>query len=71
MVRKKERSSWVEDSTEREGGSHRWAVKGREVSIVMGVVSVEMKRLKAAERGWEMRVDRDVRRRDRAIFPHR
>lgn len=41
-------------------------MKGSEVSIVIGVVSVERKRLKAAENGREMAVDRDERR-DRAI----
>jgi len=42
-------------------------VKGSEVSIVIGVVSVEMERRKAAERGREMMLDRDERR-DRAII---
>lgn len=46
-------------------------MKGSEVSIVIGVVSVEMERLKAAERGREIPLDRDERR-DRAIgFHHR
>ena len=43
-------------------------MKGSEVSIVIGVVLVEMKRPKAVERGREMPLDRDVRR-DRAISP--
>ena len=42
-------------------------MKGSEVSIVIGVVSVEMERRKAAERGREMMLDRDERR-DRAII---
>jgi hypothetical protein len=43
-------------------------VKGSEVSIVIGVVSVEINRLKAAEKGRVMMLDRDERR-DRAISP--
>jgi len=43
-------------------------VKGSEVSIVIGVVSVEINRLKAAEKGRVMMMDRDERR-DRAISP--
>lgn len=41
-------------------------MKGSEVSIVIGVVSAERKRLKAAERGRVMPLDRDDRR-ERAI----
>ena len=65
MSRKKERSSWDEVSTAREGGEMRWDVNGSEVSTVIGVVSVEMWRRRRREvvaSGWRRVVDRDERR---------
>jgi len=44
ISRKKERSSFGEVSTVREGASHWWEVKGTEVSMVRGVESVEIGR---------------------------
>lgn len=43
----------MEVSTEREGGSQLWAVKGTEVSIVIGLESeeIERRREKAAVKG--------------------
>lgn len=72
MSRKKEKSSLGEVSTEREGASQLWAVKGTEVSIMRGVVSVEIgrRRRKTVVRGLRRVEDRAVEeevRRDRAI----
>lgn len=59
MVRKKPTSSSAVVSTVRDGASHRWAVKGTEVSTVIGVVSVEIERRKREE---EMAAARGLRR---------
>ena len=65
MSRKKERISAEEVSTERDGGSHWWEVKGAAVSIVIGVVSVDTWRRR--EDGFRKVVDRRESR-DKAIL---
>jgi hypothetical protein len=70
MSRKIEKSSCELVSTEREGGSILWPVKGTDVSIVNGVVLVEIRRLKIGVITAAARLDdRDEEeRRDRAIL---